>query len=428
VTGNTDVFDYLISHGTRLPVEKLTNMAVNIAAAPIGNQSGKVVERLIGMGARLGPKTSAGYEAVINATLGRDLETARVLLANGASVEDPNETIVERPYPHRTPLSIALNGGDSYMVRLLLANKADVSKVRLDQAVTSQDYDSLDAMIEGGADLNSGYIRPLTHAAMGNMDKMAEYLIQRGANIHYKDYNKKTPLETAIDSGGLKTAELLLERGGIRDKAEANAALRMASAKGLTAMIKPLLAHGAEVNALGEDTAERIDSGSQPGNPPLILAVKKGREETALALLSLGADINLADEPMGWKPVIHAAFEGRVEIMKILLDHGADPAEVDDYGDSALFTAARLGMEAAMEHMLDRGADVNAKNINGWTLLIQAAKTGQEGTMRLLLARGAAPGAKTIHGQTAWDLAANDEIRAILSAVMRKTAKPKPKR
>ncbi len=90
----------------------------------------------------------------------------------------------------------------------------------------------------------------------------------------------------------------------------------------------------------------------------------------------------------GTTPLMLAALYGTPEMVKLLLDHGADPNAVDKRGASALLFA--VGDARKVEALLARGANVNARTSTGNTPLIAAAAyTDNLGVVKLLLDKGA---------------------------------------
>jgi hypothetical protein len=92
----------------------------------------------------------------------------------------------------------------------------------------------------------------------------------------------------------------------------------------------------------------------------LHLAAGRGHLAMVEALVQLGLDVN---EPCGGNPEtpLHsAAWDGRVETAKWLLDHGAKVDAVDNYGRTPLISAATDGSVETVRLLLDSGADVHA--------------------------------------------------------------------
>jgi hypothetical protein len=107
-------------------------------------------------------------------------------------------------------------------------------------------------------------------------------------------------------------------------------------------------------------------------------------------------------------PLICAIEQKKTEIVKILLDKGADLEKREEFGSTPLITASGRSIEI-VQMLLDRGADVNGRGTglrDGWTPLMEAAAVGNVDTMKLLLDRGADIEAQTAEGSTALTIAA----------------------
>ena len=108
------------------------------------------------------------------------------------------------------------------------------------------------------------------------------------------------------------------------------------------------------------------------------------------------ADPSLArgDSDLGG-PLFVAARSGRVEVAKLLLEHGADPNKVNDKGNTPLWFAAQSPARpasdriAVMKLLLDAGADIHKRCENGTTALHFAAWRGPVEVAEYLLSRGA---------------------------------------
>lgn len=91
----------------------------------------------------------------------------------------------------------------------------------------------------------------------------------------------------------------------------------------------------------------------------------------------------------------NAASEGDYELVRSLLQRGADCAQTPPSKDSALHWAVRVekddSLYAIVELLLEKGCDVNARSRNGCTPLHEymGGKRGKDNIVRLFLARGA---------------------------------------
>ena len=85
------------------------------------------------------------------------------------------------------------------------------------------------------------------------------------------------------------------------------------------------------------------------------------------------------------------AWKENIDIVKILLDYGADPNIPDIDNETALMNASEYGRTEMVKLLLDYGADPNIRDINGTTALILASNRGHIEIVELLLQRGADP-------------------------------------
>ena len=85
------------------------------------------------------------------------------------------------------------------------------------------------------------------------------------------------------------------------------------------------------------------------------------------------------------------AWKENIDIVKILLDYGADPNIPDIDNETALMNASEYGRTEMAKLLLDYGADPNIRDINGTTALILASNRGHIEIVELLLQRGADP-------------------------------------
>ncbi len=134
--------------------------------------------------------------------------------------------------------------------------------------------------------------------------------------------------------------------------------------------------------------------------------------------LAAGMDPNAADED-GLRAIHVAALMDRIDVVRVLLEHSADPNVRDRQGETALHwccqahrsaqgeAAVRLFASPVMLDMLvTAGARVDAPDDYLYTAFHVAAEAGNYGAVDWLLESGVDPGGRTAFGDTALHLAA----------------------
>lgn len=138
--------------------------------------------------------------------------------------------------------------------------------------------------------------------------------------------------------------------------------------------------------------AELLNRGFDPntanesGQVALYLAMKEDSPKVAAVLLSSPTLKIDATNAVGETALMMAALNGRLNLAKKLLDHGA---QVQKPGWSAVHYAASGPNAELLALLLDRGANINALAPNGSTPLMMAARFGTEDSVKLLVQRGA---------------------------------------
>jgi ankyrin repeat protein len=119
----------------------------------------------------------------------------------------------------------------------------------------------------------------------------------------------------------------------------------------------------------------------------LIDAIDKNDIATASSLISSGS-VNLNDEP--W-PLHRAAEHGRVEIMTMLLDAGADINAVNEYHYTACHIAILNNQFDALKLLVERGANLGVVDSDGRSLLSIVARYVTDERFVILLLDAGAP-------------------------------------
>lgn len=364
-----------------------------------------------------------------------DLSTVKALLAAGADAKATNRYGVP-------PLHLACVNGNEAIVTALLDAGADPN-----------------AALRGGETV-------LHTAARTGRAGPVKALLARGAKVNAADRNGQTALMWAAADGHKEVVELLLHSGADRYARLKSGftAFLFAAREGRLEVVRALLKAGADPNEAIE-TAKAAGRAPDNGTSALLLAVENGHFELAMELVKAGADPNdqrsgfaplhvvtwvrkpdrgddLSGMPPpygsgkltsiefvrliaahgadvnarlkrgdsgrgklgmpGATPFLLAAKTADLELMKLLVELGADPSIPNADGATPLMAAAGLGCLAptevagtepecveAVKYLLSLGADVNTRDKNGETAMHGAAYKSLPRVVQLLADRGA---------------------------------------
>jgi ankyrin repeat protein len=128
-----------------------------------------------------------------------------------------------------------------------------------------------------------------------------------------------------------------------------------------------------------------VNAYAEDGFQPLGLACFFCHFKVAEYLVKAGAPVN-SPSHNGLKaaPIQSAAAAGHAKIVKMLLEHRADPNAREQGGYTPLHAAAQNGDEAMIRTLLYGGADLNIKSNDGKTPLDLAKETGHTKAVTLL--------------------------------------------
>lgn len=155
-------------------------------------------------------------------------------------------------------------------------------------------------------------------------------------------------------------------------------------------IVNLLLDHGSDINH------------NISGSTPLGNATYYGRTEMVKLLIERGADVNLADE-FGQTPLSCACSGGELEIVKILLDNNAEINTVrPDHRLTPLHLACSGGHAEIVKLLLENEADIHAQDDYGRTALHWAAIGGNTQVADILIKAGIDVSIQNNGEETAW--------------------------
>lgn len=125
-----------------------------------------------------------------------------------------------------------------------------------------------------------------------------------------------------------------------------------------------------------------LNSMTEDGETPLMMAVFKSQTELAIKLIAKGADVN---KP-GWAPLHYAATAGNVQLIKILMENHAYIDAESPNKTTPLMMAAHYGTPGAVKLLLEEGADVSLKNDLGLTAIDFAQNANKQDSVDVISA------------------------------------------
>ena len=312
----------------------------------------------------------------------------------------------------------------------------------------------------------------LPFAVMHGLSQLTQHLLKHGVDPNSYNLDGMTALQIAAMRKDLRIAEILLEHGAdpnVPSSLGRRCALSWAARQGFDDFVNLLLCHGADINVIPSLTAgidlpgaiqgdSVVDSrnivpesptitlGDMAHGSPLSNACSNGHLSTVQLLISRGADVNLGrdedrETPLGiassrgnlrifrllishgaiidhLNPKLRgAAAGGHYQIVRTLLESGANVEARDKWGQTALYAAVGCRRKSVVELLLDSGADVNATAENDRTPLRLATFTGDASLVQLLIEKGANIAVdhrdKLIHEISLHDLSGHAKISMI---------------
>jgi ankyrin repeat protein len=376
-----------------------------------------IADLLLRAGADVKAANEFGATALYAAAAHSDPAMTAKLLAAGADANTPLTS-------GETPLMEAAGRGNLATVRALLSNKANPNARELNGgqnalmwALSQRQSAVVEELVKGGADVHAGSktgFTPLMFAAQqGDVDS-ARILLRAGAKPN--DAQPKTaltPLMIASAMGHTEAIDLLLDNGANPNLVDANGytslhrvvrdsdyGINLGSKGEILTIVNSLLKHGANPNARLNQDKEKAAEEIRNGN---VATYEKRTAVTVTEIILQGAT-----------PLFLAAEVNNLDVIKLLVEAGADPLIATERGTTPLMMAAGAGTDVQRERapeeravavetakfLVERGTDVNAAGQYGWTALHAATYQGMNDLIEYLVSKGAKIDQKDEFGQT----------------------------
>lgn len=384
------------------------------------------VETLLADGVSVQTAETGGATALHWAAHHDSVDIAGLLLDGGAAVDATNRYGV-------TPLALASVNGSTPMVARLLAAGADPNlpnpegETPLMTAARTGNGGSIETLLAHGAEVDAVEAwrgqTALMWATAQNQVEAVNALLAAGADPNARSARGFSPVLFAAREGHVDVLEALAGAGAdVDDALPANgmSGLVLAVYNAQYDFAKALLDLGADPDTAGNGwtALHQVVWTRRPNlgrNPPFPVPLGDlDAFDLVRALAAAGADLDArqTQEPrdgnrnilnrIGSTPFLQAAKVADIEMMRLLVDLGADSSITTEQGATPLMAAAGVGIwkigenpgtndEAleAVELAWELGNDVNAADINGDTALHGAIHRGAGNVVRFLVEKGA---------------------------------------
>ncbi|KIY02140.1 uncharacterized protein Z520_02278 [Fonsecaea multimorphosa CBS 102226] len=349
----------------------------------------EVAEILVQQGADVNLQDEAGRTALFWASYNQDEASVDFLLSRNAN---PNIKNSQGRSPLHASHAYWQSRGEMLrrshaIARKLLEKGAQPSKessegeVLLQWALRLNMHDIIDLILKVDQFAHDASRRALAFLQALHTRNLSAAFKFANAGINaqrFTDFSGETPIAYVLGMNCQAIAEVLLEKKNCDPNGRGSRGITplIATAqRGLVVMMKSLITLGAEVDLADFETRTALS-----------FAAEGGYLDAARLLIETHADLNLSDKK-GKTPLMWAAEHGHAHVVDLLVQKGANLEAQDSLECSVLFWAARGGKSAVMKSL--GGVDKEHRNSLGQTALWWAIMHHQIDAARCLLVSGA---------------------------------------
>ena len=377
-------------------------------------------------------ETEGGMDMLYYAVRNNNPEMTKILIDKGL---DKNRDYGYEYSTYLTDIAIDNNNLD---VLKLLVKRGDSKETLIPKAVEQNNIEMVKYLLSIGQDIDAQRFydgfwvdSPLKVAAENGYIEMAKFLIDEGANLNSADdymfyaYNNYDIAKLLVDNDvfNLNTnttreqAIKLVQDGKYYEIEKLLSSEDSNNIDGYDELMNAI--SKGDMKALEKLIKDDTDLNKQYDKiTPLGLAAARNDKEMVKFLVEKGADINLEDG-YGYTPLIIAMKYRNIDLAKNIVDLKPDlNAICSATGDTPLTYLARevwFGTDLCY-YMIKNGADVNKKNDNGDTPLIVAVENvvGSYGMLGVIINMGADYNIKNKEGKTAMDIVIEEDDKSAL--------------
>jgi ankyrin repeat protein len=321
----------------------------------------EIVELLLKNGANPNTKDWAGLSPLHVAAERGHPSLIRSLVEHGGEVNGEDSG-------HWTPLSRAANRAvaDALLAQganLEWKNRLAGEATLLHSAASRGNAELAEWLVEHGAAVDgraNGEETPLHWAARHGQSEVADSLLRRGADVNAASQRGETPLQSAIRWADFEE----IQRGNTPDQSIFRVLLSHGARSGLEESV--WLGHADAVRDLLSKELSMATATTARAEGLLAVAVRRKQPDVVRVLLDNGANIDALDAR--GEPLLHAAaIAGSEEVARVLLERGFDPNRRDPAGALALHWALAKSHAAVADSLLaaDSRVDVAAESVGG---------------------------------------------------------------
>lgn len=299
-----------------------------------------------------------------------------------------------------TPLMIASGFGRAHVVEILLSGGANLHATEprmgataLHKAAQSGDADVIALLLDHGAFIDQqtptlGHTA-LMDAVLHKQETAVRRLLDRGAQTGLRTHYDKTALDLARADDLIEIARLLEAAQERISARAASQALMLAVQANDVEEVRQRIADGAWIDERAPMLGTLDDDYT-----PLGLAARDGRAEIVRALLEAGADISLLNGLMRATAGHEAGYMGHADVARLLVQHrdGGRALDIDAQGAyngyTALHDAVWHGHLAVAVVLVEAGARLDLETHAGMTARQLAISLGYDDIARLLSEAG----------------------------------------